>query len=121
MTEINAAFPFALDAAGRTDVCGRAGHVRQMIEQVLMTTPGERVNRPRFGCELRRLIFLQSGDVLSTAVEAMVHSALTEWLGDVVTVRSVDVAVTGAGAEVALDYNLVSTGERDGIVVRIRS
>ena len=121
MNQVNAAFPLSVDAAGRTQTADRDPHVRQMIEQVLMTIPGERVNRPRFGCELRRLIFLRSGEVLTTAAEAMVHSALTEWLGDIIIVRSVDVRIDAALAEVGLEYDLVKTGERRQVAVRIKA
>ena len=35
----------------------RVRHIREQIEQVLFTDPGERVFRPEFGAGVRRLVF----------------------------------------------------------------
>ena len=54
---INIAFPLAFDGTGRTALADRDAHIRQMIEQLLFTEPGERVMRPTFGCALLQLVF----------------------------------------------------------------
>ena len=49
------AYPFHVDGRGRSAPADANEHIRQMIEQVLFTAPGERVNRPEFGTGLLQL------------------------------------------------------------------
>jgi phage baseplate assembly protein W len=52
------AVPFRIDAAsGQAAQASYQDHVDQMIRQVLLTDPGERVCLPTFGAGLRRLLF----------------------------------------------------------------
>ena len=62
-------FPFRIDKRGRTTVTGENDHIRDMIEQVLFTNPGERVNRPDFGCGLKRLLFMPNSQPLAAATQ----------------------------------------------------
>lgn len=87
----DAAFPLMVDGAGRIAVAGDDDHVRQMIEQVLFTRPGERVMRPDFGCGLLDLVFEPNSELLAAAAETRVRGALQRWLGDVADVRDVRV------------------------------
>ena len=57
-------FPFQPDHRGRSAEADDATHLRDMIEQVLFTVPGERVNRPDFGCGLLQLVFAPNSDTL---------------------------------------------------------
>ena len=50
-------FPYHFDGRGRTATTGRDDHIRDLIEQVLFTAPGERVMRPDFGSGLLALVF----------------------------------------------------------------
>ena len=88
--------PFAIDASGRTAVTGADDHVRDLIMLVLFTAPGERVNRPEFGCGLKQLVFAPASDALAAATQQLVHGALIRWLDRVIAVESVDVAVGDA-------------------------
>lgn len=104
-------FPFIFDRQGRTaDVDGEA-HVRQMIEQVLFTNPGERVNRPDFGSGLLQLVHAPNSEVLAAALEANVHGALQRWLGDVLTVHDLHVEALDNRLVVELSYSLQRTQE----------
>jgi phage baseplate assembly protein W len=85
-------FPFQPDHRGRSAEAGSDAHLRQMIEQVLFTVPGERVNRPDFGCGLLQLVFAPNSDTLATALQMTVHSALQQWLGERIVVEAVNVA-----------------------------
>lgn len=85
-------FPVHVDGRGRLAVAADDDHVRDMIHQVLFTSPGERVNRPDFGCGLLQLVFLPNSEPLAIATQFTVKSALQKWVGDVVQVD--DVAVT---------------------------
>lgn len=85
------AFPFHLDAGGRVADAGHAAHLRQLIEQVLFTTPGERVNRPDFGCNLDQLVFSPVSDEAQTAARYLIQSSLQHWLGGLIKVQTVEV------------------------------
>ncbi|HMO60029.1 MAG TPA: GPW/gp25 family protein [Roseiflexaceae bacterium] len=97
-------FPLQIDSRGRTATSDEDAHVRAMIEQVLFTSPGERVNRPTFGCGLDRLVFGGNSDELATATQFLVQSALQQWLGDVIHVEAVTVAADDAQLRVAVQY-----------------
>jgi phage baseplate assembly protein W len=98
------AFPFRPDVRGRsTEVAGDA-HLRQMIEQVLFTSPGERVNRPDFGCGLLQLVFAPNSDTLAAALQVTVLGALQQWLGELVEVQAVELAVDDAVLRVEVRY-----------------
>ncbi|MCY7399450.1 MAG: GPW/gp25 family protein [Nocardioides sp.] len=93
--------PFRIDGRGRTAETTWDDHVRDLIHQVLFTAPGERVNRPDFGCGVGQLVFMPNGDALATATQFLVQGALTRTLDHVIAVHSVDV--------VALDSTLTIT------------
>jgi phage baseplate assembly protein W len=104
-------FPFAIDSRGRTAVTTPDDHVRDLIYQVLFTGPGERVNRPEFGCGLKQLVFAPASDTLAAATEQLVHGALIRWLDPVIAVERVAVAVADAALEVTVAYRPRATGE----------
>lgn len=105
-------FPYHVDGRNRTGLADEAGHIRDLIEQILFTTPGERVNRPDFGSGLLQLVFAPASDALAGAVESSVQAALQRWLGDRVLVEAVDVASEDATLEVTVRYRLRRSQER---------
>lgn len=88
---IQIAYPFQIDGRGRVAEVAEAQHVRQLIEQVLFTVPGERVNRPDFGCGLQQLVFDPNSDELAATTEFLVQGSLQQWLGDRIEVDIVQV------------------------------
>lgn len=94
-------FPYGVDARGRTASTSDDEHVRDLIEQVLFTAPGERVNRPTFGSGLLQLVFAPNSDALAAATQLAVQAALQEWLADRIAVQDVTVA--------AVDSTLTAT------------
>lgn len=104
-------FPFRIDSAGRTARDGREAHVRAMIEQVLFTVPGERVNRPDFGTGLRQYLFGVDSDETLTAVRFLVQGALQQWLGDLIEVYGVEVRGEESTMTVTVRYQLRETGQ----------
>lgn len=104
--------PFHLDPRGRSAATDLDDHVRDLIFQVLFTNPGERVNRPEFGCGLRQLVFLPNSDVLATATQQLVQGSLQRWLGDVIAVEKVDVRSVDAQLEITVVYLRRDLGER---------
>jgi uncharacterized protein len=104
-------YPFHFDNRGRTAGIDEAGHVRDMIEQLLFTNPGERVNRPDFGSGLLQMVFAPNSPELAAALQFTVQAALQRWLGDVIDVASLDVDAFDATLRVELAYILRATGE----------
>jgi uncharacterized protein len=84
-------YPFHAGPDARSATTSDADYVRDLVEQVLFTAPGERVNRPTFGSGVLRLVFEPGGGELATATQFLVQSALQQWLADVVEVQAVDV------------------------------
>ena len=105
-------FPYAVGPGGRTATAGRDAHVRDLIEQVLFTMPGERVMRPGFGCGLAELVFQPSSAELGTAVQFLVQGSLQQWLGEVLTVEAVDASSGGSTIDVRVQYTVRGTGQR---------
>lgn len=106
------AFPYAVDGRGRTAEARHERHVRDLIEQVLFTSPGERVNRPTFGTGLLRVVFAPAGDELVAAVRFQVQGALQQWLADVVHVEGVEVHAQDSTIEVVVRYVVKRTQTR---------
>jgi Bacteriophage baseplate protein W len=94
-------FPFHLHRRGADTADDDQYVVRDMIEQVLLTTAGERVNRPDFGCGLLQLTFGTLSDVLETTLQTTIAGALQHWIGDLIQVESVQVE-SGADLDSAL-------------------
>ncbi len=84
-------FPLRLDIRGRTALVDDETYLRGLVEQVLFTASGERVNRPDFGSGVGRLVFAPSGDALAQSTQALVQGALQSQLGDLLRVESVQV------------------------------
>jgi phage baseplate assembly protein W len=87
-------------------------HVRDLIYQVLFTSPGERVNRPDFGCGLRQLVFMPNSDALATATQFVVQGSLERWLSGIIQVQFVDIEVVEETLTVRVGYVRRDTGER---------
>ena len=106
------AFPFAVNVDGRVADATYEDHVRQLIEQLLFTEPGERVNRPDFGCGLMELVFAPAGSEMAAATQALVQSSLQRWLSDVIRVEGVHVDNEESKLIITIQYVLLSTQER---------
>jgi phage baseplate assembly protein W len=109
---MNIDFPFHFDGRGSSATADDAEHLRDLIEQVLFTIPGERVNRPTFGSGLQQLVFAPNSDELAAATQLQVHGALQQWLGDLIEVESVEVEVDDAALRVGVGYVVRRTQQR---------
>jgi phage baseplate assembly protein W len=105
-------FPFAIDGSGRTATTGEDDHLRDLIYEVLFTSPGERVNRPDFGCGLKNLVFLPNSQPLAAATQMLVKSALQNWLQAEIQVEAVEVENQDERLVVTVTYTKRNTGER---------
>src|ERR1044071_6572574 len=101
---MNIDYPFHFDSRGRTATTDDDDHIRDMIEQLLFTSPGERVNRPDFGSGLLQMVFAPNSLELAAALQFTVQAALQQWLGDLIQVRELEVASDDATLRVTLNY-----------------
>ena len=109
---MNIDFPFHFDNRGRTAATDDNDHIRDMIEQVLFTAPGERVNRPDFGSGLIQLVFAPNSDELATSTQFLVQGALQHWLGDLIQVDEVEVESEDSTLRVTIKYTVRRTQQR---------
>lgn len=108
---MNIKYPLQFNNNGRTAETGDDQHIRDMIEQILFTAPGERVNRPDFGSGLLQLVFEPNSDELATTTQFLVQGSLQHWLGDVIEVRDVQVINEDSKLIVTVVYIVRSTME----------
>ena len=106
-------FPYRFDGGGRTaQAADDDKHLRDLIEQVLFTSPGERVNRPTFGNGLMRLVFAPNSDALAAATQMSVQGALQQWLGDLLRIESVQLRSDDSTVVVTVQYVARTSRER---------
>jgi len=104
-------FPYGFDGRGRTAETDVEAHVRDLIEQLLLTAPGERVNRPTFGTGALQLVFAPNSDALAAALRLGIQAGLQEWLGDVVEVTDIEVDNADSTLRLEVRYVIRRTGE----------
>ena len=101
--------PYRIDGRGRTAGAeSDDAHIRELVEQVLFTVPGERVNRPDFGCGLLQLVFEPNSVELAATLQALVQGALQQWLGSLIRVTAVDADATDATLTVQVSYQVLA-------------
>lgn len=106
-------YPFRIDEKGLTArVEEEEEHIHQLIEQVLFTIQGERVNRPTFGTNINQLVFAPNSDELAAATQFLVQGALQQWLGDLINVESVKVESEESTLRVSIEYSMRRNQER---------
>lgn len=108
---MNIDFPLHFDSRGRTASCDDSKHVRDLIEQLIFTNPGERVNRPDFGSGLLQLIFAPNSPELAATVQFTLQAAIQRWLGDLIEIRDLEVTSEDSTLTISLVYMIRRTGE----------
>jgi phage baseplate assembly protein W len=103
--------PFHIDGLERTAATSETGHIRDMIELILFTAPGERVMRPDFGAGVHQLIFAPLGPETAAAAQFLVEGALQQYLGDRIAVRTVTAGAEDAALTIRISYRILRTGE----------
>ncbi|TQV87761.1 GPW/gp25 family protein [Aliikangiella coralliicola] len=109
---ISMAYPFAINQ-GQGQLAQERdydAHVKQLILQVLFTAPGERINRPEFGCGVKRLVFSPGGEVAATLAQTTIFQALDRWLNNVIKVKEVTVQAVEASLEIRIGYMVIARG-----------
>jgi hypothetical protein len=107
-------YPIGIDVAlGRLqEETDYARHIDQLVRQVLFTSPGERVNRPDFGCGVKRMVFAPNSDVAASLAQVTIFEALRRWLDQVITVNDVKVQAIDAVMQIQIVYVVKARQER---------
>src|SRR6266508_466611 len=108
---MNIDFPFHFDGRGRTADTDNDDHIRDMIEQLIFTNPGERVNRPDFGSGILQLIFAPNSPELAATLQFTMQAALQRWLGDLIELRALEVTSQDSTLSVDLKYLVRRTNQ----------
>jgi phage baseplate assembly protein W len=103
----NVDFPYHFSATGRTATTDRDDHIRDLIEQVLFTAPGERAMRPDFGAGLLALVFEPNSTTLAAATQMLVQSSLQLHLSHLIAVQSVEVTNDDSALKVDVRYTVL--------------
>src|SRR5262245_45019299 len=109
---MNVDYPLQFDGRGRSAEADEVAYVLDLIEQILFTTPGERVNRPDFGCGITQMVFAPNSDTLAATGQFLIKGALQRWLGDVIAVEGVEVQALDSTLSVTIQYVVRRTDER---------
>src|ERR1017187_9323890 len=105
-------YPFGFDGSGRVARTGADDHVKEMIYQLLFTSPGERVNLPDFGCGILQMVFRPNSEILAAATQALMQGALQQWLGGGISILQLEVASVDERLEISLEYVRRDTGQQ---------
>jgi phage baseplate assembly protein W len=106
------AYPYGFSNTGLTAQTDLATHIRDMIELILFTSPGERVNRPTFGTGTAALVFEPNSDVLAGAQQQVIHSSLQQWLSDLIQVAGVDVSNIDSTLQITVRYTILQSRQQ---------
>ena len=105
-------YPFHFDGRGRTASTSEEDHIRDLIEEVLFTAPGQRVNRPSFGSGLVQMVFAPNSSELATATQFLVQGALQQWLGDRIQIEMVKIDAIDSSLRVTVQYLIKKNQEQ---------
>ena len=106
---MNLSFPYQFDGRGRTQQASAQDYLTQLVEQVLFTSPGERVNMPDFGSGLQQLAFAPNSVEMAAATQFAVQAALQKWLAGYITVQSVVASAQESVLTVTVTFTSLNT------------
>lgn len=109
---MNIAYPLTINHTGLLGAASLEEHIEQMMEQVLFTLPGERVNRPDFGIGLASLVFSATTTEVISAMQLLIQAALQQWLGYLIQVQAVQVGSDEATLNILISYQIKSTQQQ---------
>ncbi len=114
-------FPLRLNTRGRTDLVDDEAYLSGLVEQVLFSRPGERVNRPELGSGVDRLVFAPTDDALARSTAALIQGALQQWLGDLLRIERVEASADDATLSVTIVYSPLLAPAGESRVLRVSS
>ena len=112
-------FPFGIGEDRRIRTTDASDHIKDEIITVLLTSPGERVNQPEFGCGLKERVFSPNDEILSTLVDLKISQALDRWLGDKIVTDEVNVQSIDESLLIEIVYTVKESAEQDSVVLTV--
>ena len=109
---MNVQFPYGFNATGWTAQADLPTHIRDMVEQILLTSPGERVNRPTFGSGTAQLVFAPNSDALAAAQQQVIQGSLQQGLADLIRVNAVDVSAQDSTLLITVTYTIIQSQQQ---------
>jgi phage baseplate assembly protein W len=104
-------FPYRFGADGLTARTSRADHVRDLLEQLLFTRPGERLTQPQLGAGVQDLLFGPLSEDVAGAAQALIELAIHQHLSREIADSAVEVRVVASALLITVRYSLIATGE----------
>jgi uncharacterized protein len=108
---MNIDYPFHFDSRGRTATTTDDEHIRDMLEELIFTNPGERINRPDFGSGVLQLLFAPNSPELAAALQFMMQAAIQRWLGDLIELKTLQVDSVDATLSIDVQYVIRRTNQ----------
>ena len=115
MSELNANFfPFSIDGSGGAlrEERDYDSYISQLIKQVLLTNLGERINRPDFGCDIKRMVFGLNNPATATYGRTIIYQALTTWLANYIRPDNIEVSAEQEKLLILVEYTVIAKGEK---------
>jgi len=112
MANMNIDYPFHFDSLGRSATTDDTTHIEEMLKQLLLTNPGERVNRPDFGSGLQQLVFAPNSPELAAALQFTLQAAIQRWLGDLVDLQGLSVISEDSTLTIFISYVVRRTNQQ---------
>ncbi len=115
-------YPFSVSGTGTPTTTTTDDHLRDLIIQVLLTNPGERVNLPEFGVGVQRLVFAPNSDALRSSAQFLIITNLQRWLGDRINVEQAVVSSEPGSEEtitIEITYTVKATQMRQRVQVQV--
>jgi phage baseplate assembly protein W len=97
-------FPFQIDSSGRNVVVDDHEHIRQQMELILFTSPGERLNHPTFGCGINQMMFERNDAETALSAKYLIQSSLQYWMGEDIEIKTVDIQSQDEVLSVIINY-----------------
>jgi phage baseplate assembly protein W len=114
---MNIDFPFHFNSRGRTAATGESDHIRDMLEELILTSPGERVNRPDFGSGVLQMVFAPNSPELAATVQFTLQAAIQRWLGDLIDLQDLEVTASDSTLSIEVKYVIRRTNEPQTTIV----
>jgi uncharacterized protein len=109
---MNVKYPYQFESGGHTAQTDLPGHIRDMLEQILLISPGERVNRRTFGCGVTQLVFAPNSDALAATEQQVIQASLQQWLSDLIQVNSVVVQREDSTLFITVTYTIIQSQQK---------
>jgi len=94
-------------------------HITQLMRQVLLTNPGERINRPDFGCGVKQMLFAPNNEIAESLGKLTIVQALEHWLGSVIEVEHVELSSNEEKLEIHIHYTITALQTRKNLNLEI--